>query len=143
MIRWIKIIFRILGYGIPFVFYCLFAYPNRKKASRIKRFLKFKYYLSNLHRKLNVKLIVTGLENIPNEQSFMITPNHQSLVDGSIMFEIFNDPLAFVSKGELAKIPVAREVMGTMGSIFMDRDNIKAEFKVMMKVRKSLRRLVW
>lgn len=138
MIRWIKIIFRLLRYGIPMVFYVLFAFPKRDKMSRMKRFTKLKYYLTHLHRDLNIKLYVTGLENIPNEQSFMITPNHQSLADGSMMFELFNDPLAFVSKGELTKVPVAKHILGTMGSIFMDRDNLREELKVMKKVRKSL-----
>jgi 1-acyl-sn-glycerol-3-phosphate acyltransferase len=138
MIRWIKIIFKVLRYGIPMVFYVLFAYPRRDKISRMKRFKKLKYYLSHLHKDLDVKLIVTGIENIPNEQSFMITPNHQSLVDGSVMFEIFNDPLAFVSKGELTKVPVAKHLLGTMGSIFMKRDDLKEELRVMKRVRKSL-----
>lgn len=138
MKRWIRIIFRILRHGIPMVFYVLFAYKNRETTSSIRRFRRLQYYLKNLDKKLDVELHVTGLENIPNEQSFMITPNHQSLMDGTIMFELFDDPLRFVSKGELTKIPVAKHILGVMGSIFMDRENLKEELRVMKKVRKSL-----
>ena len=138
MFRWIKIIFRILRHGIPMVFYSIFASFRKNKLSRIKRFKKLKFYLSNIFKRLDVKLYVTGLENIPNEQSYMITPNHQGLADGLIFFELFNDPLAFVSKGELTKVPVARELLITMGNIFMDRENLKEELRVMKKVRKSL-----
>ena len=138
MLRWLKILPRLIRYGLPMVFYVLFAYPRKDKNSRIKVFRKLKFYLKRLHKTLGVKLYVTGLENIPNEQSFMITPNHQSLVDGSVMFELFDDPLAFVSKGELTKVPVAKQILGTMGYIFMDRDNLKEELRVMKKVRKSL-----
>lgn len=138
MKRWLRIIFRVIRHGIPFIFYVLFAYPRRNKISRIKRFLKLKYYVSNLLDKVDMKLYVTGLENIPNEQSFMITPNHQSLPDGAVFFKIFNDPVAFVSKAEAKKMFVAREILGTMGSIFMDRDNLKEELRVMKKVKKSM-----
>ena len=138
MFRWIKIIFRILRHGIPMVFYCLFASINSNKISRIKRFKMLKFYLSNLLERVDVDLIVTGLENIPNEQSYMITPNHTSLADGMLFFTIFNDPLAFVSKAEAKKVPVARELLLTMGNIFMDRNNLKEELRVMKKVRKSL-----
>ena len=138
MRRWLRILTRILGYGIPMVFYVLFNYKHRETISRIKKFRRLQYYLKNLDKKLDVELHVTGLENIPNEQSFMITPNHQSLMDGTIMFEIFNDPLRFVSKGELTKVPVAKHLLGVMGSIFMDRENLKEELRVMKKVRKSL-----
>ena len=138
MFRWIKIIFRILRHGIPMVFYSLFASVKKDKLSRIKRFRQLKFYLTNIYKRLDVKLYVTGLENIPNEQSYMITPNHQGLADGLIFFDLFNDPLAFVSKGELTKVPVAREILMTIGNIFMDRENLKEELKVMKKVRKSL-----
>ena len=138
MFRWIKIICKILRHGIPMVFYSLFASLRKEKISRIKRFRKLKFYLGNIFKRLDVKLHVTGLENIPNEQSYMITPNHQGLADGLIFFALFNDPLAFVSKGELTKVPVARELLITMGNIFMDRENLKEELRVMKKVRKSL-----
>ena len=138
MRRWIRIIFRILRHGIPMLFFIMFAYPRRNKTSRIRRFKRLKYYLTNLLRRIDIKLYITGLENLPNEQSYMVTPNHQSLADGAIMFEVFNDPLAFVSKGELTKVPVAKQLLGTMGSIFMNRDNLKEELRVMKKVRKSL-----
>lgn len=138
MVRWIRIIFRILRHGIPMVFYCLFASIKSDKISRIKRFRQLKFYLSNLLERVDVELVVTGLENIPNEQSYMITPNHTSLADGMIFFTLFDDPLAFVSKAEAKKIPVARELLITMGNIFMDRNNLKEELRVMKKVKKSL-----
>lgn len=138
MRRWIRIIFRILRHGIPMVFYVLFAYKNRETTSRIRRFRRLQYYIKELDKRLDVEIHVTGLENLPNEQSYMITPNHQSLFDGSIMFEFLNDPLQFVSKGELTRIPIAKHLLAVMGSIFMNRDNLKEELRVMKKVRKSL-----
>lgn len=138
MKRWLRIIFRIVRYGIPMVFFVLFTYPKRDKISRMYIFKRLKFYLTNIHRDLDAELYITGLENIPNEQSFLITPNHQSLVDGSVLFEVFNDPLKFVTKGELMKVPVAKHILGVMGSIFMNRDELKEELRVMRKVKKSL-----
>lgn len=138
MKRWLRIIFKVIRYGIPFVFYVLFTYPFRNKISRIKRFRKLQYYLKNLHKDLDVELHVSGLENLPNEQSFLIAPNHQSMLDGSVMFEILDDPIAFISKGEVTKVPVAKHILATMGSIFMNRDNLKEELRVMRQVRQSM-----
>ena len=138
MKRWIRVIFKVIRYGIPFVFYVFFTYPFRNKISRIKRFRKLQYFLRGLHNDLDVEIRVTGLENLPNEQSFLVVPNHQSMLDGAVMFEIMDDPVAFISKYEASKIPVAKHILATMGSIFMDRNDLKAELKVMRQVRESM-----
>jgi 1-acyl-sn-glycerol-3-phosphate acyltransferase len=69
-----------------------------------------------------VKWRVKGSENIPNYPAIYIG-NHTSLLDIPILFAAINQPLFYVAKMELKRVPFLGFYMQAMGMIFIDRSN--------------------
>ena len=65
---------------------------------------------------------VFGKENIPNYPAIYIS-NHTSLLDIPILFAAINQPLFYVAKMELKRVPFLGQYMQAMGMIFIDRSN--------------------
>jgi len=65
---------------------------------------------------------VSGKENIPNYPVIYIS-NHTSLLDIPILFAAINQPLFYVAKMELKRVPFLGQYMQAMGMIFIDRSN--------------------
>jgi 1-acyl-sn-glycerol-3-phosphate acyltransferase len=66
---------------------------------------------------------VEGLENIPQDRSVLFVANHQSNFDIPLLMGYLPKPFGFISKVEVKKLPIVREWMVEMNSIFMDRSN--------------------
>ncbi|MBD7912558.1 lysophospholipid acyltransferase family protein [Clostridium cibarium] len=71
------------------------------------------------------KVTVTGLENIPKNQTVLFISNHQSYFDIPLLMSSINIPKGFIAKKELAKWPGISMWMRYMQCIFMDRDNMR------------------
>ncbi|WP_143318085.1 lysophospholipid acyltransferase family protein [Clostridium sp. HBUAS56017] len=71
------------------------------------------------------KVTVTGLENIPKNQTVLFMSNHQSYFDIPLLMSSINIPKGFIAKKELAKWPGISMWMRYMQCIFMDRDNMR------------------
>jgi 1-acyl-sn-glycerol-3-phosphate acyltransferase len=65
---------------------------------------------------------VIGKENIPNFPVIYIS-NHTSLLDIPILFAAVNQPLFYVAKMELKRVPFLGQYMQAMGMIFINRSN--------------------
>ena len=87
---------------------------------------------------IGIEYIVDGKEYLSVEQSYLLTPNHQSLIDPFIFFDIFNDPLSFACKKEAKKIPAVKDVIKMIDGKYLDRDNLRQEIKVMKSIQKDM-----
>ncbi len=130
--------FKVIGYvikslGIIFrlFFYCIFDFRKSMKGSRLKRYYYIKKEALKLTNILHMDIKVSGLENLPNDDSYLITPNHQSLVDAVSFFSVFDDPIAYVAKDELNKVPEIGKLVLALEGYFLERDNLRQEIKVM------------
>ncbi len=76
-----------------------------------------------------VKVIVTGLENIPQDQGCLLLFNHSSFFD---VFAIagFIRGVRFGAKSELFKIPIFGKTMAAMGTLPIERKNREEVFKI-------------
>jgi len=70
---------------------------------------------------LRTKVTVTGKENIPNKP-FILVGNHQENYDILIIMPIFKQPLSFIAKEVLAKLPIFGKWMKVLGNVFITRD---------------------
>lgn len=137
--------FRIIIYVIkciPNLIYIAFFnlfHINVKKYSKVYLYNKLNKQICSILRKCNIELVYTGLDNLPNEQSYLICPNHQSMLDAFIMFSFFyNEPLSFVGKESIKKIPLLSGIFRQTNSYFMNRSDLKSELKIMKGIEKSL-----
>lgn len=84
-------------------------------------------------------IVITGLENIPQNRNFVLIANHQSNLDIFVVLATIGRPLGFVAKVELAKIPVLKKWMLELGCLFMDRKDMRQSMKTILDGIKRLK----
>ncbi len=70
-----------------------------------------------------VKLVVTGKENLKDDESYIFASNHLSYLDIPVLFQAIPHNLHFVAKKEVKMIPFIGWYMFATGMIFVDRSN--------------------
>lgn len=83
---------------------------------------------TNTIKIVGMKIEVIGRENIPKEACLFVA-NHQSYFDIPAIIYAIDKPVGFVAKKELEKIPVYKEWMLSMKSLFIDRGNAREAIK--------------
>ena len=103
------------------------------------RFQWTKQLIQKINQKSRVRIHCYGLENLPKEQGYLMTPNHQGLFDALIMFETHEKPFKAVVKKELTDVFVLKDVLKMIEFEAMDRENLRASMKVIKKVTKEMK----
>lgn len=88
----------------------------------------------------NIDLQVTGLENLPKKDGFLICGNHQGLFDVMAIVYTFRGPLAAVYKKELMGLPFIRDIADGTDSFPMDREDVRQSLTVIQKVTEELKK---
>lgn len=120
-----------------FVWGLRYSGKKRDKYPLEKRYKKARKLIRYAVKSLKYDLVVEGKENIPSEKACFFG-NHLSALDPIAFFEIFDEPIAFVGKIEVKKIPIVGTVFSATDSLFLDRSNLKQQLKVMLTVQDSL-----
>ena len=92
----------------------------------------------------NVNLEVHGKENIPEENGFLLTSNHQGMFDVLAIVANCDNPMGGVYKIELDNkgkgIPLIREIIRCTKSFGMDRDDVRQSLTVIQNVTEELKK---
>ncbi|HBA68874.1 MAG TPA: 1-acyl-sn-glycerol-3-phosphate acyltransferase [Lachnospiraceae bacterium] len=86
-----------------------------------------------------VKIESYGLENVPKENGFIFFPNHQGLYDVLAFLESSPVPFAFVIKKEARNIILLKQVTDALGSLAIDREDIRQSIKVIQKMSEEVK----
>ena len=86
-----------------------------------------------------VKIESYGIENIPKENGFVFFPNHQGLYDVLAFLESCPVPFAFVIKKEAENVILLKQVVDALGSISIDREDIRQSMKVIQQVTEEVK----
>ena len=129
----------------PRIIYSYFAWmisyskaKNKDKFPVQNRYKKVSKLIRKANKALKLDVVIEGKENIPNEVSCFFS-NHMGAADPLIFFEAFNEtPVTFLAKIEVEKMPFVGRVFQSDLGLFLDRDNLKQQLRVMMKVQDSL-----
>ena len=135
----IQAILRMLPRAIGAYFGWVISYHKKIKEIPIdKRYAKVKKLISKADDILKADIYVEGKENMPEVASCYFA-NHLSSTDPLPYFKVFEKPIAFLGKVEIQKYPIVGKVLEIGGGLFLKRDDLKQQLKVMMKVQDSLR----
>lgn len=104
-----------------------------------EKYKHIRYILKHVCKSGNINLHVTGLENIPEQDGFLMCGNHQGIFDIVAIVDSFERPLAAVLKKELAEIPFLKQVIQCTKSFPMDRDDVRQSMKVIQSTAKELK----
>ena len=80
-----------------------------------------------------------GLENLPEENGYLITPNHQGMFDALILLGTHSRPLTAVAKIELVDKPILGTIIEFIEALPMDRSNLRASIKVIKEAASRIR----
>ncbi len=88
----------------------------------------------------NVDLTVTGQENIPTKNGFMMYANHQGLFDVVAIPATFEGPLSVVYKKELKDTPLLKQIYAITRSFAMDREDVRQSLTVIQAVTEEVKK---
>ena len=86
----------------------------------------------------NIDLKVTGLDNLPEEDGFMVYANHQGMFDVVAIAGTCKRPLGAVLKKELADVPLLKQIRACTKSFAMDREDVRQSLEVIQNVTREV-----
>ncbi len=107
----------------------LFIDTSKPVRGKVKHYFRFMviHTVDGVLKVARVRTAVKGMENIPADGRFMLVSNHRSRFDPMVsMVALRHTPLAFVSKPENFKIPIAGPYVHMCKFLAIDRDNARA-----------------
>lgn len=105
---------------------------------------EYKYaYLNKIIKEVTdgcngVELKCFGLENLPEEMGYLMTPNHQGMYDALALLSTHERYMTAVAKIELKDTPIIKTVVEYLDALLMDRSNLRASMKVIKEVTRRL-----
>ena len=91
-------------------------YPEQEKWDHIHKIMHYAITSGN------IDLTVTGEENLPEKDGFVLYGNHQGLFDVVALAGTCKRPLAAVLKKELENVPLLKQIRECTYSFAMDRE---------------------
>nr|MBQ8243729.1 1-acyl-sn-glycerol-3-phosphate acyltransferase [Oscillospiraceae bacterium] len=125
---------------VPGAWFKLCRYANH--AEQYPELEKWRHIQFILKRAIiggNIDLTVTGLENIPAENGFMMYANHQGMFDVLAIAATCDNPLGAVLKKELYDIPFLHQIALCTKSFAMDREDVRQSLTVIQNVTEEVK----
>ena len=86
-----------------------------------------------------IKLTVVGKENIPTDQAVLYVGNHRSYFDIILSYTLMPTLTGFISKDDLAKVPLLSTWMRRLYCLFLDRDDMKKSLKTILQAGEQIK----
>lgn len=138
MYRIAMMVFR-LFFKVPYYLLRVWWCGKSKKITHEESYNVIKKVTKSANRAGRVKIESYGLENIPKENGFVFFPNHQGLYDVLAFLDSCPVPFAFVIKKEARNIILLKQVSEALGSISIDREDIRQSMKVIQQVTEEVK----
>jgi len=117
---------------------CHYA-KHTEKYPRLEQWQHIQYILRLAVKGGNIDLKVTGLENIPQDEAFMMYSNHQGMFDVLAIAATCDEPLGAVLKKELYDVPFLHQIAVCTKSYAMDREDVRQSLTVIQNVTEEVK----
>ena len=122
---------------------CRYA-KNPEQYTETEMYGHIQYILQEAINGGNVNVEVHGKENIPAENGFLLTSNHQGMFDVLAIVANCDNPMGGVYKIELDNkgkgIPLIKEIIRCTNSFAMDRNDVRQSLTVIQNVTEELKK---
>lgn len=126
-------------FKVPTAWFKLCHYAkNTDKYSYEEKYKHIRYIMKMAVTSGNIDFVVSGTENIPEEDGMLLCGNHQGMFDVLAVVAVLKKPIAAVLKKELADIPFLKQVIACTKSFPMDREDVRQSMKVIQAVTKEI-----
>ena len=100
-------------------------------------------YLRKIVKKVNhsgrVTVAGSGEENIPNDNGFILFPNHQGLFDMLAIIDTCPHPLGVVVKKEASNIILVKQVIALLRGMAIDRKDLRSSMDIINKMTEEVK----
>ena len=86
-----------------------------------------------------VAIQVSGLENLPKQNGFILFPNHQGLFDMLALIEACPKALSVVLKKEVVDTILVKQVVKLLRAIPMDRKDVRESLKIINRMTEDVK----
>ena len=117
---------------------CRYA-KHTEEYTEEEKYRHIQYVLREAVKGGNIDLQVTGLENIPKENGFMLYSNHQGMFDVMAIAATCDNPIGAVLKKELYNIPFLHQIALCTRSFAMDREDVRQSLSVIQQVTEEVK----
>ena len=124
---------------VPYYMCGIIYYGGKDRIGTSKAYTFIKKVTVNANRAGRVKIESHGMENLPKENGFVLFPNHQGLFDVLAFLESCPAPFAFVIKKEASNIILLKQVGKALGSLAIDREDIKQSMQVIKRMTEQVK----
>ncbi len=118
---------------------CHYA-KHTEKYTELEQWQHIQYILRLAVKGGNIDLKITGLENIPKDEAFMMYANHQGLFDVLAIAATCDEPLGAVLKKELYDVPFLHQIAICTKSYAMDREDVRQSLTVIQNVTEEVKK---
>ncbi len=139
MWRIIMMVVRLI-YIAPYYFYRIWRYGKKADEDITEAYGYIKKVTKAANHAGRVTIESHGLENLPKENGYIFYPNHQGLFDVLVFLESCPAPFAFVIKKEARNIILLKQIGDALGSLAIDREDIKQSMKVILDMTEQVKK---
>ena len=141
MIALIRVAFLLFGFlGLESLRLLFIRKKERTRERDLECLSIVKGKLKAILRICKVDVHAEGLENIPKDEAVLFVGNHRSDFDIVVAYSLMENVTGFISKDNLAKIPTLKLWMEELHCLFLDRDNLKQNLKVIIEAIQEIKR---
>lgn len=125
-------------YKVPWLFQQIIAAGNSEKYTVQERYDKVKNVCHKVNQYAHVNIKCTGIENLPKENGFLLTPNHQGLFDVLLMIDTCHQPFSVVMRKDLENVPLLKQVIKALDGKAIDRDDPRQGMQIIKEMSREI-----
>ena len=125
-------------YKVPWMFHQVIKAGSSKKYTVQERYNMVKKVCHKVNKYAHVNIRCTGIENLPNENGFILTPNHQGLFDVLLMIDTCDKPFSTIMRKDLENTPLLKQVMKALDGKAIDRDNPRQGMQIIKEMSEEI-----
>lgn len=126
-------------FSLPIWFIQLKKIKEDESISREQRYALAQKICAWIIKHGSIKPIVTGIEYLPSEDGYLITPNHQGLFDPVLLCHSHPRFTTAVVKIELTNVFFVKDLIKLLKAHAMDRQNLRQSMQVIRAVTEDLK----
>lgn len=126
-------------FNLPVWLYQLFKLCDINKYDTATRYAFLHKVDRIVVRRGRIKIICTGLENLPKDNGYIMFPNHQGMFDVLAFLQTHERPFATVIKKEVKNIFLLKQVIRLLQAEIIDREDIRQSMQVIMNMTRRVK----
>lgn len=116
--------------GLPYQLFLLIVRLFSERMSVYLTFQFLKLVSNSLFIAAGTNIHVEGEQNLNTNKTHLIIANHLSLLDTPLLIHLAKQPISFIAKKEISKVPILNLWVYLLSGLFLDRSSIKKGFKI-------------